>query len=197
VGGALKFLDFNAEMRARMSFVIATPDFIDSAATDLAGIGSRINEASATASAPTSELLAAGADEVSAAVAQVFGTHGEAYQALNARASAFHQQFVQLMNGSASQYFTAEAKSAQSMLYPFIGDGADGTTNAQGIGTPGGAGGILWGNGGRGGDSTSIGAVGGVGGQGGFFGNGGAGATVALRSAPPAAALVARAVPQA
>nr|WP_223163860.1 PE family protein [Mycobacterium simiae] len=45
-------------------------------------------------------MLAAGADEVSAAIAALFGTHGQAYQAyraLSAQAVAFHQQFVQLL----------------------------------------------------------------------------------------------------
>ena len=57
-----------------------------------------------------------------------------------------------------------------------IGDGANGYTNAQGVGTPGGAGGWLFGTGGTGGISTSAGVAGGAGGAGGLlFGNGGTG----------------------
>lgn len=75
-----------------MSFVIAAPEFLTAAAMDLASIGSTVSAASAAASAPTVAILAAGADEVSIAVAALFGMHGQAYQALSVQASAFHQQ---------------------------------------------------------------------------------------------------------
>jgi hypothetical protein len=58
---------------------------------------------------------------------------------------------------------------------PLIGNGANGTTNAQGVGTPGGPGGWLYGNGGDGGDSTASGVAGGAGGAAGLIGNGGTG----------------------
>ena len=82
-----------------MSFVFATPEYVAAAATDLANIGSTINAANAAALAPTSEVLAAGADEVSASIAALFGAHAQAYQAISAAAAQFHQQFVQLMSG--------------------------------------------------------------------------------------------------
>jgi hypothetical protein len=62
-----------------MSFVIAAPEFLTAAATDLANIGSTVSAASAAASAPTVAVLSAGGDEVSAAVAALFGAHGQAY----------------------------------------------------------------------------------------------------------------------
>ena len=77
-----------------MSFLIATPEFVTAAATDLADIGG--TRAADAAAAPTTGVLAAGADEVSAAVAALFGAHGQAYQATSAQAAAFHNQFVQL-----------------------------------------------------------------------------------------------------
>ncbi len=49
-----------------MSFVIAVPELMAEAATSLASIGSTIGAANAAAAAPTTALLAAGADEVSA-----------------------------------------------------------------------------------------------------------------------------------
>ncbi len=58
-----------------------------------------------------------------------------------------------------------------------IGNGTDGTTNAEGVGGAGGPGGWLYGNGGNGGNSTASGVVGGAGGAAGLFGNGGAGGT--------------------
>lgn len=60
---------------------------------------------------------------------------------------------------------------------PLIGNGSNGTTTSQGIGTAGGDGGILWGYGGNGGDSTAYGVPGGVGGAAGLLGTGGTGGT--------------------
>ncbi|AIH29846.1 hypothetical protein T209_15650, partial [Mycobacterium tuberculosis] len=64
-----------------MSFVIAAPEAIAAAATDLASIGSTIGAANAAAAANTTAVLAAGADQVSVAIAAAFGAHGQAYQA--------------------------------------------------------------------------------------------------------------------
>lgn len=58
-----------------MSFVIAVPEFLSAAATDLANLGSTISAANAAASIPTTGVLAAGADDVSAAIAALFGAH--------------------------------------------------------------------------------------------------------------------------
>ena len=67
-----------------MSFVIAAPEYVAAAATDLANIGSSLSSANMAALMPTSGVLAAGADEVSAAIAAEFGMHGQAYQAISA-----------------------------------------------------------------------------------------------------------------
>ncbi|AMC63916.1 PE-PGRS family protein Wag22 [Mycobacterium tuberculosis variant africanum] len=80
-----------------MSFVIAVPETIAAAATDLADLGSTIAGANAAAAANTTSLLAAGADEISAAIAALFGAHGRAYQAASAEAAAFHGRFVQAL----------------------------------------------------------------------------------------------------
>ncbi|WP_152408445.1 PE family protein, partial [Mycobacterium tuberculosis] len=60
-----------------MSFVIAAPEAIAAAATDLASIGSTIGAANAAAAANTTAVLAAGADQVSVAIAAAFGAHGQ------------------------------------------------------------------------------------------------------------------------
>jgi hypothetical protein len=54
-----------------MSYLSAAPEFLASAATDLANIGSALTDANAAAAAPTTGLLAAGADEVSTVVASL------------------------------------------------------------------------------------------------------------------------------
>ncbi|WP_156747813.1 PE family protein, partial [Mycobacterium sp. E3198] len=179
-----------------MSFVLAVPDVMADAATRLASIGSAISAAQAAAAAPTTGVLAAAGDEVSRAVAAVFSGYAAAYQALGAQAASLHARMVQALNASAGAYLGADAANASPLqtlqddvlglinaptnaLFgrPLIGDGANGTTNAQGIGTPGGAGGFLAGNGGNGGNSTAVGAPGGAGGPAGLWvavGNGGA-----------------------
>jgi hypothetical protein len=98
-----------------MSFLIAAPEFVAAAASDLANVGSAITQANATALVPTSGVLAAGGDEVSATIAALFGAHAQAYQALSAQATSFHQQFVQLMNAGAGTYAATEAANASPL----------------------------------------------------------------------------------
>ncbi|MEK1139745.1 PE family protein, partial [Mycobacterium ulcerans] len=167
-----------------MSYVVASPEYVAAAASDLAGIGSALSTANAAAAAPTIEVLAAGADEVSAAIAAFFGAHAQAYQALSEQASAFHLQFVQAMTAGAGAYAGAEAVNASPLqaaldvlnapaqaLFgrPLIGDGAGGAP-----GQSGGDGGLLYGNGGNGGNG-GVGQAGGAGGAAGLIGNGGSG----------------------
>jgi hypothetical protein len=163
------------------------PDWVTSAAADLENIGSALAAANAAAALPTTGVAAAAADEVSTAIASLFAGFGQEYQAINTQLSAFQQQFVLLLGGSAGSYATAEATAAsvldpvfgiintptQLLLgRPLIGDGAAGTAASPN----GGAGGLLWGNGGAGYSQTVAGA-GGAGGSAGFVGNGGAGGT--------------------
>ncbi len=155
-----------------MSNLLVTPELVAAAAADLAGIGSAIGAANAAAGAPTMALLAAGADEVSAAVAAVFSSYAQQYQALSAAAAAFHDQFVRALAAGAGAYAGAEAANVEQQLLnainaptlallgrPLIGNGADG---AAGTGQAGGAGGLLYGNGGNGG-SGAAGQAGGAG----------------------------------
>lgn len=128
-----------------MSFVIAAPEFVTAAASDLANIGSTIRAANAAAAGSTSQVFAAGADEISAAVAALFEAHSQSYQVLSAQAAAFHDQVAQLMSAGAGQYAMAEAAAAtplqsveQQLLdvinmptnlllgRPLIGNGANG-----------------------------------------------------------------------
>ena len=139
-----------------MSYLIAAPEYLAAAASDLANIASSMSAANAVAMTPTSGVLAAGADEVSAMIAALFSTHAQAYQALSEQAASFHAQFVQLMTGGASQYALTEAANASPMQsvgqaalgavtspaqamtgHPLIGNGASATTPAA-TGAPGG-----------------------------------------------------------
>ncbi|RUP06293.1 MAG: PE family protein [Mycobacterium sp.] len=177
-----------------MSLLSVLPDVVEASASQLAGVGAGLGDANAVAAASTTRVAAAAVDEVSAAIAALFSSHGQQYQALNAQAAAWHSQFVQTLTAASKGYAAAEAGSAATLQTlgqdlldiinaptnallgrPLIGPGADGTTNAQGIGTPGGAGGILIGSGGNGGTSTAAGAAGGAGGPAGLIGTGGSG----------------------
>ncbi|WP_155772016.1 PE family protein, partial [Mycobacterium asiaticum] len=165
-----------------MSYLVAVPDTVSAAATGMAGIGSALTAATAAASAQTTNLLAAGTDEVSSAIASLFSGHGLAYQQVATRISAFHDEFVRTLAAGASAYADAEATNAalldainaptRALLgRPLIGDGAAGTAaNPDGQ-----AGGLLYGNGGAGYTSMSEGIAGGRGGDAGLFGNGGVG----------------------
>jgi hypothetical protein len=99
-----------------MSLLLAVPEALVAAASDVAGIGSTLSMANAAAAAPTTGVLAAAADEVSTQVAALFSQHAHGYQQLSARAAAFHQQFVQAMTTSASSYMAAEADVAQTLV---------------------------------------------------------------------------------
>lgn len=121
-----------------MSFVIATPEMLTTAATDLAKIGSTITAAN-TAAAAVAKVLPASADEVSVAVAALFGTHAQEYQTVSAQVATFHDRFVQTLSAAASSYVAAEAVNVEQSLLaavnaptqalfgrPLIGNGADG-----------------------------------------------------------------------
>ena len=92
-----------------MSAVIAVPDLMAQAATDLARIGDTLNAAHMTAATRTIAVPPAAADEVSASIAHLFSGHATEYQKLAGQAAAFHDQFVQHLTASASAYASAEA----------------------------------------------------------------------------------------
>ncbi|WP_191497551.1 PE family protein, partial [Mycobacterium simulans] len=158
-----------------MSFLNVVPDVLSAAATDLVGLGSTLSAANAAAAAPTTGLLVAAEDEVSAAIAALFSDYAQGYQTASAQVAAFHTQFVQALTAGAGSYVSAEAASAsplQQLLNlinapsmaltqrPLIGNGANG---APGTGQDGAPGGWLLGDGGAGG-SGGPGQKGGAGG---------------------------------
>ncbi|EPQ47943.1 PE family protein [Mycobacterium sp. 012931] len=99
-----------------MSFVTAVPELVESAAQDLAGIRSALVEAAQAVAVPTTALAAAGEDEVSAAIAALFGTFGQEYQAVSAQAASFHESFVRVLSGAAASYVEAEVANGAALL---------------------------------------------------------------------------------
>ena len=95
-----------------MAHLITVPETLASTAADVRGIGSAINVAGTNAAGQTTGLLAAAEDEVSAAIANLFGAYGQEYQAALSQAASFHNQFTQALAAAASTYAQAEAANA-------------------------------------------------------------------------------------
>jgi hypothetical protein len=95
-----------------MSFLITQPEALTAAAVSLAGIGSEMSALNAALAAPTTGLVPAAADEVSALTAAAFTAHGALYQEVSGQAAAIHQLFVATLQASAGSYAATEAANA-------------------------------------------------------------------------------------
>src|ERR1700743_2010783 len=95
-----------------MSFVSTQPTELTAAAENLQGIGSSLMGQNAAAAAPTTGVLPAAADEVSALTAAQFATHPQMYKGISAQAAAIHDMFVNTLSVSAGSYATTEAANA-------------------------------------------------------------------------------------
>jgi len=99
-----------------MPFVIAMPELLQGAAQDLAGIRASLTQAAGVVAGPTTGIAAAAQDEISMAIASMFGSFGADFQALHAQAQAFHEHFLTLMNAGAGAYASAEAANVEQIL---------------------------------------------------------------------------------
>ena len=95
-----------------MTSLVAEPQLVQAAASNVAEIESAIGEAKAFAAGPTTGVVAAAADEVSAATAKLFGGYAQEYHAVLAQATAFHEEFAKTLASAASAYASAEAANA-------------------------------------------------------------------------------------
>lgn len=95
-----------------MSYLVSAPEILSAAVADVGGIGSAISAAGAAAAGPTTGLVAAAEDEVSAAIADLFRAYGREYQAAVSRAALFHGEFTQALGAATSAYTQAEAAAA-------------------------------------------------------------------------------------
>jgi hypothetical protein len=95
-----------------MSFVTTHPEAMAAAAGILQGIGSTMSAQNAAAAAPTSGVVPAAADEVSALTAAQFAAHAQMYQAVSAQAAAIHELFVNTLHLSSRSYAAVEAANA-------------------------------------------------------------------------------------
>lgn len=95
-----------------MSFVTTQPESLVAAAANLQSIGSAVSAENIAAAAPTTGVIPAAADGVSALAAAQFVAQAQAYQAISAQATAIHEMFVTTLGTSAGAYAAAEAANA-------------------------------------------------------------------------------------
>jgi hypothetical protein len=95
-----------------MSFVATQPGLLSGAAGNLTGIGSAMDAENSAAAAPTTGVVPAAADEVSALTAAQFAAHAQMYQVISAQAAAIHDMFVNTLLTSAGSYAATEAANA-------------------------------------------------------------------------------------
>jgi hypothetical protein len=98
------------------SYVIAAPEAVALASADLTGIGEVLEGATAAAAPSTTELVAAARDEVSAAIANVFGSYAEEFQALTTQATQFHARFGHALSAAGATYAASEASNVSLLV---------------------------------------------------------------------------------
>lgn len=95
-----------------MSFVVTQPEVLSAVADNLRTVGSAMAAQNAAAAGPTTGVVPAAADEVSALTAAQFAAHAQMYQAVSAQAAAIHEMFVNTLATSAGSYADTEAANA-------------------------------------------------------------------------------------
>jgi hypothetical protein len=95
-----------------MSYVTTQPEALSATAANLAGIGAMMSAQNSAAAAPTTGVVPAAADQVSALAATQFAVHAQMYQAISAQAEAIRQQLVSTLENNAMSYAAAEAANA-------------------------------------------------------------------------------------
>ncbi len=150
------------------SYLLAEPEAFEVASGGLAEIEQAIKGAAAAAAPSTTTIVTAAGDEVSAAVADIFGSCAQEFQTLTAQTAGLQAQFVRAVSAAGAAYAAAEAANVsplqtlerqveslgvfspieQLLGHPLFGNGTTGTGGAATTGQPG---------------SLAVGAVGGTG----------------------------------
>ncbi|OBI91784.1 PE family protein [Mycobacterium sp. 1245805.9] len=118
-----------------MSFLSVIPDFVSAAAGDLEGIGSVLDSASAVAAGPTTAIAPAAQDELSIAIAGLFGNVGQEFQAISAQSRAFYDRFVGALTSAADMYVGTEAANAQQTLLNAVSGPIEALSTGGGVGS--------------------------------------------------------------
>jgi PE family/PPE-SVP subfamily C-terminal region len=91
-----------------MSFVTTWPEALTAAANALKTLGTTMAAENGAAAAPTTGVVPAAADPVSALQAAQFSAYGTWYQQVSAQATAIHQMLVNTLGTSAGSYEETE-----------------------------------------------------------------------------------------
>ena len=91
------------------------PGELATAAEDVGNIGARLEAANAAAALPTSSILPAAADEVSAAITSLFNNESTTFQEMAAQGEAFHLRFTQLLDAALTAYTGTEQAALQAL----------------------------------------------------------------------------------
>ncbi len=92
-----------------MSFVTTRPEALTAAASALQNLGTSMAAEDAAASAPTTGVVPAAADPVSALQAAQFSAYGTWYQQVSGQAATIRQMLVSTLGTSAGSYGETEA----------------------------------------------------------------------------------------
>ena len=97
-----------------MSFVTTDPHALTAASGNMQDIGLSMAANNAAAAVPTTGVVPAAADPVSALTAAQFASHAQLYQTISAQAAAIHQQMVATLGSNANAYACTETANALS-----------------------------------------------------------------------------------
>jgi hypothetical protein len=95
-----------------MSFVTRQPETLSAAADSLQRTGADRAVRNAAGASPTTAVIPAVADEVSALTVAQFSAHAQLYQAVSAQAAAIREMFVAALGARAGSYPAPEATNA-------------------------------------------------------------------------------------
>jgi hypothetical protein len=98
-----------------MTYLVAQPQVMATAAAEVAAIGSAIDDATATAGQQIVDVASAAADEVSAATARLFNAYGRDYEAVLRQAAALHGEFAEAWTAAATAYEQTEAATVRAL----------------------------------------------------------------------------------
>jgi hypothetical protein len=99
-----------------MSFLTALPEELQAVATQLAAITTSLTAQNAGAAAPTTTIIPAAADPVSAQQAAIFAAYGTLYQQIAAEAQTIQEQYASTLGLSSSTYSSTETANASQAL---------------------------------------------------------------------------------
>jgi hypothetical protein len=101
-----------------MSLLTTVPEELAAAAAQLTAIVSSLTAQNAGAAAPTTGVIPAAADPVSALQAGIFSAYGTLYQQLAGEAQTIQEQFASTLGLSSGTYTAAEASNAAQTSSP-------------------------------------------------------------------------------